>query len=137
VATSIRSVSPLIITRYRTSPNKTWSGSMASEPLPFGTSAFGNDKNAPASVIPGAAWLASIVVAEGVETGLVVSYWASSDADRREWPESGWSGSGERFHRADVVIGDLRRGTRSRLSTEVGGRVKTRDVVPLGLACKP
>ena len=40
-------------------------------------------------------------------------------------------------YRTDMVVGSLRRGTRSQMSAEVGGRVKTRDVVPLALARKP
>ena len=34
----------------------------------------------------------------------------------------GWSRSGELFYGTDVVIGSLRRGTRSRMSAEVGDR---------------
>ena len=38
-----------------------------------------NDKNASASLVPGATWLVSAVAAEGVEMGSVASYWARSD----------------------------------------------------------
>ena len=44
--------------------------------------------------------------------------------------------SGELFYGTDVVIDSLRRGTRSRMSAEVGGQVKTWDMIPLTLACK-
>ena len=43
-------------------------------------SASRNNKNASASVVPGATWLVAAVAAEGVETGSVALYWASSDA---------------------------------------------------------
>jgi len=45
--------------------------------------------NPSASVVPGAMWTASAVVVEGVETSSVASYWAGSDAGRREWGDSG------------------------------------------------
>ena len=48
-----------------------------------------------------------------------------------------WSRSGELLYGTDVVIRGLRRGTRSRVSFEVEGRAKMRDVVLWVLACKP
>jgi len=48
----------------------------------------------------------------------------------------GKGGNGELFHGTDMVIGNQRRGTRSRKSFEVEGWAKMRDLVHLALACR-
>jgi len=61
----------------------------------------------------------------------------SPDA-RSAWggEESGVKRERRTLYRTDVVVGSLRRGT-TRMSVEVGGRVKTREAVPWVLVCKP
>jgi len=69
-------------------------------------------------------WSASAVVAEGMEIGLVASYWASSDT-RSAGRTGVWGGAGA----ANYFTESTPRSRMSAVVDNVEGLVKTRDTV--------
>ena len=88
----------------------------------MGVSASRNDKNASVPVVPETTWLVSAAVAEGMETGCVASYWASSDM-RLAGRVGAYGRVGAETTFAEPtrssVIRSLGRKTRSRINFEV------------------